>query len=64
MTSYDRGEYDALPEVLTTAQAARLLNMSEQKIRRGARTGEIPSTLIGRSLRFSKTKLASWVAHG
>lgn len=59
---FDRDEYDALPEILTTEQAARLLDASEVQVRRWAAEGTIPVTRIGRTLRFSKSRLAAWVA--
>lgn len=61
MTPFDRAEYDALPEVLTTAQVARLLDMTEVQVRHWAIEGTIPCTRIGRALRFSKSRLVRWV---
>ncbi len=62
MPPFDSAEYDALPEVLTTAQVARLLDVSELQIRTWVAEDLLPVTRIGRALRFSKTRIAAWVA--
>ncbi len=58
---FDSDEFDELPEVLTTEQAARLLDASVPKTQRWAAEGRIPSTRIGHTYRFSKTRLATWL---
>jgi excisionase family DNA binding protein len=45
------------PKFGTVADAARVLGVSEQTIRRKAELGEIPSTRIGRSVRIDLSAL-------
>lgn len=52
---------DALPEVLTAAEAAELLRVSLRTVYRMCRTGEIPHRRIGESLRFSRRQLLEWL---
>lgn len=46
-----------LPEILTRAQAAWLLQVSGQHLQDSARRGDVPSTLLGSTRRFSKSAL-------
>lgn len=48
-------------EILTLAQAARFLQVSERTCWELARAGEIPSCRVGRQYRFSKDVLRQWV---
>lgn len=57
----DRGP---LPQLYTPAQAADRLAVSESWLRRQAGQRRIPSTRIGKHLRFSATDLGDIVAAG
>lgn len=46
-----------LPEVLTTEQAAWLLQMTPGRVKAAAARGELPSKKIGRQRLYSKTVL-------
>lgn len=48
---------EQLPEILTRRQAAWLLQVSGQHLQDSARRGDIPSTLLGSTRRFSKSAL-------
>jgi excisionase family DNA binding protein len=63
-TPYTSDEYAALPPVLTLTQAARMLGMSEEQLRRLAVDGAVPAVQIGRMWRFSKSRLERFVAEG
>lgn len=52
---------DELPEILTKPQAAWLLQISQGHLDRAAKRGDVPSTLIGNTRRFSKSVLLSRV---
>jgi excisionase family DNA binding protein len=52
------------PEVLTTSQAAELLQLSVQTVKARARAGSIPAARIGREWRFSRRLLLKWVEQG
>jgi excisionase family DNA binding protein len=45
------------PDILTVAEAAKLLRMSEEIVRQLAREGKIPAGKVGRSWRFSRRAL-------
>jgi excisionase family DNA binding protein len=47
-------EFESL---ISTSEAARLLNVSRSTLRRLARNGRVPSVLIGSQLRFHKGTL-------
>jgi excisionase family DNA binding protein len=49
-------------EVLTTAEAAELLQVDEQALRKMAASGELPGRRIGRDWRFSRRALLEWLA--
>jgi len=50
------------PEVLTTAQLAKLLQVEEKAVRDLARRGELPGRKIGRDWRFSRSAVIDWLA--
>ena len=52
------------PEVLTTSQAAELLQLSVQTVKARARAGSIPAARIGREWRFSRRQLLEWIEQG
>jgi len=53
-----------LPDVLTTEQAAELLQVSTAALRATARAGVIPAAKIGRAWRFSRPALMRWLETG
>ena len=54
-------EYDALPEILTAEQAAAILDTNAARVSKWAKDGTIPGTKIGRTWRFSKTRLEEFM---
>ena len=50
------------PEVLTTAQAAELLQVTEDEIDALAESGELPGRRIGDQWRFARSALLAWLA--
>lgn len=61
---FDADEYAALPEILTVEQAARLLDATVVQVRTWLAEGIIPVTRVGRTPRFSKSRLVAWIAEG
>jgi excisionase family DNA binding protein len=53
-----------LPDVLTPAQAAELLQVSEQEVVELAEAGTLPGRRIGERWRFSRPALIAWLAGG
>ena len=51
-------------DVLTVHEAASLLRVSEDGLRREAVKGEIPCRRICNQYRFSRTALLQWLAEG
>ena len=53
------------PELLTTAQAARLCGLGERTLWRHSRSGAAPPPLkIGGAVRFRRADLAEWITAG
>jgi excisionase family DNA binding protein len=52
----------ALPEVLTLAQAAELLQVEEDLVRALAEERRLPGRLLGEKWRFSQRALLAWLA--
>jgi excisionase family DNA binding protein len=50
------------PEVLTPAQAAELLQVSEDEVVELAEAGKLPGRRIGERWRFSRPALIAWLA--
>ncbi len=48
-------------EVMTAGQLAEYLQLDEQTIYRKAKRGEIPAVHIGKTLRFKKDLIDSWL---
>lgn len=48
-------------EVMTTEQLASYLQLDEQTVYRKAKRGEIPVVRIGKTLRFKKEMIDSWL---
>jgi excisionase family DNA binding protein len=48
-------------EVFSVAEAAELLKVTERALLDAARRGQVPGRKVGRSWRFSKQKLLSWL---
>ncbi|HAH19877.1 MAG: hypothetical protein A2Y00_11175 [Omnitrophica WOR_2 bacterium GWF2_43_52] len=48
-------------EVMTTEQLAKYLQLDEQTIYRKASIGQIPAVHIGKTLRFKKDVIDSWL---
>ena len=57
-------DYDALPEVLTADQVARVVSASPAQVRRWAARGVIPGRQLGSRWRFSKTQLEQLIREG
>lgn len=57
-------EYRALPEILTPAEAARMLSVARKQPVRWAASGRIPGAKIGGTWRFSKSTLERLVDEG
>jgi excisionase family DNA binding protein len=54
-----------IPELLTTAQAARLLGIGERTLWRHSRSGAAPAPVtIGGSVRYRRAELLAWVDAG
>ena len=51
-----------LPDVLTPAQAAELLQVSEEEVTQVAKAGTLPGRRIGEQWRFSRPALIAWLA--
>ena len=50
-----------VPDVLTPAQLAELLQVDEKTVRDLARRGEIPARKLGREWRFSRRAVLDWL---
>jgi excisionase family DNA binding protein len=55
-------ELSDLPPLLTTAQAAAVLNLPVRTLQKLARRDEIPSVTLGNSYRFSRELIVSMVS--
>ncbi len=54
-----------VPELLTTAQAARLLGIGERTLWRHSRSGTAPAPVtIGGTVRYRREELVAWIADG
>src|SRR5687767_490294 len=53
---------DTVPEVLTLAEAAALLRVSEDGLKGDADAGKLPGRFVAGEWRFSKTALLAWLA--
>lgn len=58
---FTREEYDALPEILTADEVARILDTTGIQVRLWAADGRIPGLLVGRMWRFSKTRIERFI---
>lgn len=61
---FGAAQYDALPEVLTAAEVATILDTSQRQVLRWAASGEIPAVQVGRMWRFSKTRIETLINPG
>ena len=53
------------PELLTTAEAARLVNVGERTLWRWSRAGIAPAPIhIGGAVRYRRTEYLEWIATG
>lgn len=52
------------PLLMTTAEAAQTLGLTEGYLKRGAAARSIPHTRVGRYVRFSQADLAAIIAAG
>ncbi len=52
---------EAVPEVLKVADAAKLLLVSERKLRAMVAAREVPCSRVGGSLRFLRKRLLAYV---
>lgn len=48
--------------LMTVAEVARFLRKSEAWVYRKSRSGELPTIMVGRSRRFSRTAMSAWVS--
>jgi excisionase family DNA binding protein len=54
-----------VPELLTRAQAARLLGIGERTLWRHSRSGAAPApVMIGGTVRYRRAELLAWIADG
>jgi excisionase family DNA binding protein len=54
-----------VPELLTTAQAARLLGIGERTLWRHSRSGAAPAPVtIGGTVRYRRSELLAWIDDG
>jgi excisionase family DNA binding protein len=66
----DRAVADSLsaeivPELLTTPEAAKLLNIGERTLWRHSRSGLAPAPMkIGGAVRYRRQELLDWIASG
>src|SRR5262249_37057888 len=49
-------------DVLTLAEAARYLRLTQEAVKKHAQRGDIPGRLIGKQWRFLKAALDCWLA--
>lgn len=49
------------PLLITEAEAAKLLSIGARTLRKLAKSGEVPSLKIGRSVRYSLEMLRQWI---
>ncbi len=52
---------DAADEVMTPAEAAAFLKVSQKTVLRHARSGDLPGAKVGRSWRFCRSQLLSFL---
>ncbi len=52
---------DSAGGIMTVHHVARYLRLSEAKIYRLARTGELPAFRIGKTWRFNKGRIDEWI---
>ena len=50
-----------IQEVMTAGQLAQYLQLDEQTVYRKARRGEIPTVKIGKTLRFKRDVINTWL---
>lgn len=55
----------AVPELLTTAQVAKMLEAGERSVWRWSRSGVMPAPVrVGNAVRFRRWEIAEWIAAG
>ncbi|MEW6356463.1 MAG: helix-turn-helix domain-containing protein [Planctomycetota bacterium] len=52
---------DEYPEIMTVAQAARYLQFHKQVLYRHIRKGTVPVSRVGKTIRFKKSVLDTWL---
>ena len=57
----DRQTVPTEPEVLTLTQTAKLLRLSEERVKAEVNAGRLAGRRIGRSWRFSRTAVLMWL---
>ena len=60
--SFQAHEPAELPEVLTVAQVAEMLQVDEKTILELAKSGDLPCRKLGSTWRFSRTAVVAWLA--
>lgn len=64
INSLKEERYQALPDVLTVTQVAKLLQVSRQTIYSLIKKGKLKGKRVGQRWRFSKAAIIKWVAGG
>lgn len=49
------------PEVLTLTQTAKMLRLSEERVKAEVEAGRLAGRQVGRSWRFSRTAVLGWL---
>lgn len=49
------------PELLRASQVSQLLQIGRNQVYELARSGQLPSIRLGRTLRFSREGLSTWI---
>ena len=57
----DGATLNAPETVMTTAEAAKMLKITERTVREMANRGEIPARQVGRQWRFSAIRIHQWL---
>jgi excisionase family DNA binding protein len=61
MPSTRRLDMESYPDILTLAQAASYLQVSERTILRMLKAGEMPGRQVGSQWRFDREQLRAWI---
>ncbi len=53
-----------VPQLITAADVAKILAVSERRVQALARNGILPAVRVGRQLRFDEEALKAWIKAG